>query len=589
MYTYKLTKIKLNNDKEIQLGNLTVIIGPNNVGKSRILKDIVQITTRQQSLSRVVVKDVGWISPQSLEELCEAYSLECYQDQNNQYLFRTLAPELFQERQVNASFWGNKEYISNYFNSQSLFAENFGMALIAFITTEYRLQLVKESPSNDHERQEINLLQTLYNAGSSVETEIQKLIKDAFGKEIKLDFTMPQRLLLRVGDDFSSIPPDPRDARQSMQQFEKLDNQGDGIRSFVGIVTALLATKRTVFLIDEPEAFLHPPQAFRIGRFIAEQASNKRQIVIATHSVDVLRGILSQTNNVNVIRVDRKHHKNDFNTLDSSSLEQLVKDPLLSSARVLDGLFYSGVVVVEADSDGRFYQTAFNKRKSNIDLHFVNADNKQTIPRITTLYRDMGVRCAGIVDFDVLNDSAEFKKQLEALEFDDEFIKSLGITRDKISQVANEIPPNERLQKIKEKLKSLLDSLTTLENENFADDDKEKSEKEKFLSQAERRAKEIAASTKNWNKLKEKGREALPPEIQSEFDDLWEKCSQKGLFINPYGELESTLTHLGIPYMTDKREWITRALSLLPELEVNDNKNPWKFIKAIQEYFGDDQ
>jgi DNA repair ATPase RecN len=245
--------------------------------------------------------------------------------------------------------------------------------------------------------------------------------------------------------------------------------------------------------------------------------------------------------------------------------------------------------VVEADSDGRFYQTAFNKRKSNIDLHFVNADNKQTIPRITTLYRDMGVRCAGIVDFDVLNDSAEFKKQLEALEFDDEFIKSLGITRDKISQVANEIPPNERLQKIKEKLKSLLDSLTTLENENFADDDKEKSEKEKFLSQAERRAKEIAASTKNWNKLKEKGREALPPEIQSEFDDLWEKCSQKGLFINPYGELESTLTHLGIPYMTDKREWITRALSLLPELEVNDNKNPWKFIKAIQEYFGDDQ
>jgi len=379
MYTYKLTKIKFNNDEEIQLGNLTVIIGPNNVGKSQILKDIVQRTTKQQPLPCVVVKDVEWIPPQSLEELCEAYSLECYQDTNNNWIFRTLEPELFQERQVNASFWDNLEHISGYLNNKSNFAENFGFALLAFITTEYRLQLVKESPSADHERQEINLLQTLYNAGSSLEAEIQKLIKEAFGKEIKLDFTVPQRLRLRVGDDFSSIPSDPRDAKQPMQQFEKLDNQGDGIRSFVGIAIALLATKRTVFLIDEPEAFLHPPQASRIGRFIAEQASNKRQIVITTHSVDVLRGILNHTNDVKVIRVDRKHQINHFNIPDPSILKRLVNDPLLSSARVLDGLFYSGVVVVEADSDGRFYHIASDKRRNDIDLHFVNADNKQTV------------------------------------------------------------------------------------------------------------------------------------------------------------------------------------------------------------------
>jgi predicted ATPase len=584
MYIYKLTQIEFNNGKAIQPGNLTVIVGPNNAGKSRTLKDIAQKTTKRQPLPGVVVNDVQWTTPQNFQDLSVVYGLERYQDENNNWLFRTLAPDLSQEFQANAAFWSEESQVANYLVNRNLFAEHFGVAMVAFITTEHRLQLVKEAPSASHEKQEVNLLQALYNAGSSLESDIQKLVKRAFGKAIKLDFTVPQRVLLRVGNDFSSIPPDPRDARQFMKQYEKLDDQGDGIRSFVGITNALLATKRNVLLIDEPEAFLHPPQAFRIGSFIAEQATSQRQIILATHSVDLLRGILSKTTDVTILRIDRRSQTNYFNILDPSRLQELVNDPLLSSSRVLDGLFYSGVVVVEADSDGRFYQTASNKRKNNIDLHFVNADNKQTVPRITTLYRDMGVRCAGIVDFDVLNDSAEFKKQLESLKLDEESIKSLSTTRDKIAQVAKELPPSERLKQVKEKIESLLESLDLLEGKNFASEDEEKSEKEKFLSQAERRAREIAASTKNWNEFKEKGRGALPPELQPMFDELWEACSQKGLFINPYGELESTLTHRGIPYMTDKREWITRALLLLPALEVNDNEDPWKFIKAIQEY-----
>jgi predicted ATPase len=584
MYTYKLTRIVFNNGEEIQPGNLTIIIGPNNAGKSRILKDIAQKATKQQPLPSVVVGDVEWTTPQNLNELCEAYGLERYQDQNNNWMFRTLDPELSQERQVMANFWSDERTSSSYLSNKGIFAEHFGIAMLGFITTEYRLQLVKESPSPDHESQEINLLQTLYHSGSSLESDVQELVKHAFGKSIKLDFTVPQRLLLRVGDDFSLIPPDPRDARQLMQQHEKLD---DGIRSFVGITTALLATKRNVLLIDEPEAFLHPPQAFRIGEFIAKQATSQRQIILATHSVDVLRGILSQTTDVTILRIDRRDQVNYFNILDSDRLQELVNDPLLSSARVLDGLFYSGVVVVEADSDGRFYQTASNKRKNNVDLHFVNADNKQTVPRITTVYRDMGVRCVGIVDFDVLNDSAEFKKQLEALGFSEETISSLLTTRDKIAEVAKELPPDERLEKIREQMTTLLNSLNESQAKAFVSDREARSEKEKLLSQIERRAREIAASTKNWNVLKEKGRAALPTELQSSFDDLWQICSQKGLFINPCGELESMLAHLGIPYTTDKRGWITKALSLLPALEVNDGEYPWQFIKSIHEYILD--
>jgi len=50
-------------------------------------------------------------------------------------------------------------------------------------------------------------------------------------------------------------------------------------------------------------------------------------------------------------------------------------------------------------------------------LHFVNADNKQTVPRILRLYQDMGVRAAGIVNFDVLNDRTELAGRCHRVQF----------------------------------------------------------------------------------------------------------------------------------------------------------------------------
>lgn len=136
MYTYKLTRIVFNNSEEIQPGNLTVIIGPNNVGKSRTLKDIAQKSTKRQPLPGVIVNDVEWTTPQNLQELREAYALERYQDENNNWLFRTLAPELSKEHQTNASFWSEEQQISSYLSNKPLFAEHFGVAMLAFITCD---------------------------------------------------------------------------------------------------------------------------------------------------------------------------------------------------------------------------------------------------------------------------------------------------------------------------------------------------------------------------------------------------------------------------------------------------------------------
>ena len=55
-----------------------------------------------------------------------------------------------------------------------------------------------------------------------------------------------------------------------------------------------------------------------------------------------------------------------------------------------------------------------------MDLHFVNAGGKQTVPRVMNVYKELGVRCVGIVDIDVLNDQNEFLAQLDTSNLQDD-------------------------------------------------------------------------------------------------------------------------------------------------------------------------
>ena len=586
-YQYSVQTVTLNDGFVVQPGKLTVLVGPNNSGKSRLLKEISAFTTRPQQTSGIVVSSVDVNYPKTLAELRDAYDVERHLDQNGNWMFRALAPDLSQEFQTSAGVWPSayeNPFTQSVDQLSPYFAEQFGRAMVAFLTTESRLQLVREGPSPSHFRQSSTLLQTLYNSGSGATRIVSTQVKKTFAKEVTLDFTVPQQLLLRVGDSFKDMPDDPRDARPLMEQYERLDDQGDGIRSFVGIIVALLTLKRGLFLIDEPEAFLHPPQAFRVGALIADQTDKSRQIILSTHSADVLRGILSRTRDVNIIRIDRVGNVNSFKHLEPTRLNEIVNDPLLTSARVLDGLFYSAAVVVEADSDARFYHAASLKRSPGLDLHFVNADNKQTVPKILRLYQDMGVRAGGVVDFDVLSDRAELEKSLQTLGFDETELLSLLEGQRDIALAVKELPAGERLAAVSEKLVTVSKSVDQVITRSFATTEDEQRAKDSLLRQLESRFRELAEMTKAWKPLKEAGRTALPPEAQAAFDRVWAACAEKGFFINPTGELESMMTEYSIPYSTDKKRWITLALPLVPNIEVDDVKNPWKFLKSVHEY-----
>jgi len=151
------------------------------------------------------------------------------------------------------------------------------------------------------------------------------------------------RPILKDGEDRVSIS-----YLQKLERLPTLHTQGDGMRSFVGVLLHSLVVDHSVIMIDEPEAFLHPPQARLLGQMILKETPQGRQLFLATHSGDFLRGLLdTQSNRVRVLRIQRDNGINPIKELDSNGIKKVWGDPILRYSNVLDGLFHNKVVLCD--------------------------------------------------------------------------------------------------------------------------------------------------------------------------------------------------------------------------------------------------
>src|SRR5262249_53586021 len=150
-----------------------------------------------------------------------------------------------------------------------------------------------------------------------------------------------------AGEDRLSTP-----YLEKLGQMPLLSQQGDGMRSFAGVMLHLIAGAQSMLLIDEPEAFLHPPQARLLGRMLIESKRTDCQLIVATHSSDVVRGVLDAlSEDVQIVRLCRDGNLNTGSLLDAEQVRALWGDPLLRYSNILDGLFHERTVVCESDAD----------------------------------------------------------------------------------------------------------------------------------------------------------------------------------------------------------------------------------------------
>jgi hypothetical protein len=365
--------------------------------------------------------------------------------------------------------------------------------------------------------------------------ELRRIVYDAIGLYLVIDPTMGG--LLRIRLSATAPTQDEQSLGQASRDFHSratlIKDASDGIQAFVGILIAARSSDFKSISIDEPEAFLHPPLARRVGYELARQVTRRNGSLMAgTHSADFLMGCLQGSQKVRVVRLEYSNGKSKGRVVDSQALSDFFRKPLVRSTNVMSALFHDGVVVAESDNDRAFYSEIYHRITEHEpqlpSLLFVNAQNKQTMRDIVQPLRAFGAPAAAISDIDILKDGGQtWTGWLKAAGIPSSAHGGLGVTRGDLLRLY---------------------------------------------------------STSGID-MKKDGVEGLPVADQATANALFDTLADYGIFVTRKGELEHWLQSLEVP--GKKTDW---AIGMLTRLGVDPSSSSylhpqtddvWQFLRSI--------
>lgn len=536
----KLSEITTKDGETIGIGKFTLLVGPNNVGKSQTLKDIHRKLLKGHEAETTLIKEIKIDRPESFEKLYEGLDVRVDQVNVGFHIIDSVTSDFDQNSTIRIQLDPNKEQFNR---EQQLDYTFLGMSKfrVFYMNSESRLKIASKSPNYiPEETSPKNLLQALYGSSGEFDEKLRSAFLSTFGMDIRLDYSAGLELRLAVSKEFPIVPEDPRVAYPIMKQYPSIELQGDGFRSFVAVVLSLLLSKDKVVLLDEPEAFLHPEQARRLGKWISDHVSDfPCQIIVATHNSNFLSGLLSGSQSADIYRLNRINDTTKFNKITSEATQALSKSPILSSQRVLEGIFSKGVVVCESDTDRIIYNAVAVHVHQNQETLFIHAHNKQTIKDVVKLLKEASIPTVGVVDIDILNSESDLSNAISAfkLDFDQSTILSL---RREIASYIESVSEDQILEKLKHDLSELMSQL---------------SQNEHSLSGARGALNRVRSESTKWSDLKKEGLKYLDASLKEKAEELINGCKELGLFIVPVGELEGWMD-LGVR----KNRWALPAL-----------------------------
>ncbi len=386
--------------------DIVVFVGPNNMGKSQSLRDIYNsISSDHGSL---VVTDVGveYHQPQDLREVLENYALKSPSGQY--FLYRGYH---YQIHSASINGFGQNRYTDEQIKS----------FLVSMIKTEERL--TTSSPKQLVNPGEPNQYPLQYVTDPDNRQRMSDIFEKIFGKKIFCEDRGSTQLTLHMGDDimFDHIGMTPQqisdELYRRMKALPKVHEQGDGIRSLAGLLLNLMIPNYSMFLIDEPEAFLHPPQARVLGENFPAQLG-ERQAFISTHSIELIKGLLTAgAHRVKLIRLTREGNINHVHYLYQEDLDAVWGDPIMRHSNILEGLFYTNTILCESDSDCQLYAAMLSHIKeaqgTYSDALFTLCNGKGRMKPLSKIFKSLGIDYRIIPDIDFFNDEELVKAVYE--------------------------------------------------------------------------------------------------------------------------------------------------------------------------------
>ena len=476
--------------------SIVVFTGANNSGKSQILRDIENCLDKSNEGLKIIITNVLYSFQGNIDN--EAFI--------NKHFFKNQQGH-FQIIGSGNSF--DKNTLTHWWNGRTLYNDLHHL-FIKRLNTELRLTV--SNALNRNAEPESHPIYKLYKSESFAQ-QLSDYFHQAFGEDLIVNRNEMQTIPLHVGkapDKEAYTIKSQDEYYEQVFALPKLQDQGDGMRSFASILLDTFTSEHSITLIDEPEAFLHPPQARVLGKMLATNNPHNRQLFISTHSEDFLQGLLDADNeNVTVIRINRVDNINKMNILANTDIKKLWGNPILRYSNILSGLFHEKVVVCESDYDCLFYQAVMNaiyESEGEIapDILFTHCGGKSRAKDVVNALRAVNVPVVAICDFDLLNSSQNFKPLVTAFGEEWNNVVSSGMQ-------------------------------TIYNNMNAKN----------------------SAGVNAWDQIKKIGKAGFTDDAPAAYEKVEAICQKIGLFIVPVGEMEGFVKTVN----KEKKDWVYHVLA----------------------------
>ena len=551
-----IVKIKFNTGKELDVNknDIVVFVGANNVGKSQALSDIYQLSNNK--VPTVVISDIEISKEGSLKQLLEATSIK--HDKGSYIEYSAL------KHIVNYSV----DFAELTF-TKNQFYDEYRDWFVTRLDTQARLSLCL--PAQYIRRDEPRTNPIHY---ASFDRKYREWLSDSFKRAFGIDIIPNTQygaeIPLCLGEQvkFEDVFRDEQERQEAyadiLDKYKQVQDQGDGIKSFTGILLSLMLNYYCTYLIDEPESFLHPPQARIMGQIIGNTLSDKQQAFISTHSEDIIKGLLEVCpDRLKIVRITRQDDINDFSVLDNQKIKEVFGDPLLKYSNIMSSLFHRTVVLCESDSDCKLYSVIDSYLKQEEGKYsetlFLHCGGKHRMARTAAALLALNIDVRLIPDIDVMNDETVFKS----------IVETFGIDWDAINTDYNIIVSN--LHSTKEKI-NRTDAKNSI---NQILDAKQGTD----LSKKEIEAiNNVIRTVSKWQNIKQMGEIAIPAgDATNAYKRLKQVLIDHKIYLVPVGELEGFVKEVG----AHGPNWVNDVLETYPDLSSDVYDQVKEFIRSI--------
>ncbi|MFE7083267.1 ATP-dependent endonuclease [Priestia megaterium] len=443
-----------NNPVEIELDDIVVLVGPNNAGKSSILRAYEVVMSDGSKKSELTLDDFpnGTISSENLPEIV-LYTIVYENLPAEKWIDRSTGENVIIERwkwdavgkpkrngwNIVTQDWdetGVPWGAANVANSRrplphkvDAFSdpEEQSSAIVKLLSTIITNRVKSLTVKNEEEQTELTEFGKLLEQVKEIQNKIIAESKEEIEKAEEGISDLIKEIFPNYKITFDARPED--DLEKSINLFKAgskllmgpetgyqstVDRQGSGARRTL-LWAALRYISETssknerpnVLLLDEPELCLHPNAVREACRVLYELPLNSNwQVMVTTHSpafVDVSK------DNTTIVRVERDFSGEIKGTtlfrpqrvrLDEND-RKLLKLLNLCDPYVAEFFFGGHSIVVEGDTEyTAFKYIAANHPKNFKDVHIIRARGKATIVSLVKILNHFGTRYSILHDSD---------------------------------------------------------------------------------------------------------------------------------------------------------------------------------------------